>query len=273
MKFQSKSAIAYIMRNFWKLVYVVLPVAVLMAFFANPNREIEFLKSMLCGQLTTDNILLLFNNAYTVLRLGDFWWVNLIIFVLLAFTVAMLIVKISRHMRVGIMSALPFKWAFGLFPVTLLALFAYFCLSEIAMLLPVGIMYILRSTDNVIVMSVVSVSVAFAVRLLAVWIFMLLVLALPLKHSENYHFNVGLSYSARVMTKLPRQVWTITLVYAFGRFVVMLCGYFLRPYYLDIVLYALVYIFAVMFLPSFAYRVYHDVVGGERRDVSHTIFD
>lgn len=273
MRFQSKSALAYITRNFWRLVYVVLPVAVLMAFFANPTKEIEFLSKLISGQLTFDNVFLLFNSAFTVLRFGNMWWVDILVIVLLALTVAMLIVKINRHMRVGIMPALPFKRSFGLFPTTLLVLLGYFVLTEIAMLLSVGVMYILRATENVIVIAVVGFAIAVVIRLISAWIFMLLILALPLKYSENYHLNVGMAYSARVMTKLPRSVWTITLVYAFGRFVIMLCGYFLRPYYMDIVLYALVYVFAVLFLPVYAYKVYHDVVGGERRDISQTIFD
>lgn len=273
MKFQSRSAWAYIMRNFWKLVYVALPVAVLMAFFANPTREINFLYSLMSGQLNFDNIYASFNNAYTILRFEQNWWIDAITFVMLALTVAMLTVKISRHMRMGVMPSLPFKKSFGLFVPTFFALLCYFCISEIVMLLPVGVMYILRATDNVVAVAVVGASLAFVIRLLSVWVFTLLILALPLKYSENYHLNVGLSYSVRVMTKQPRSVWTITLVYALGRYLLMLCAYFARPYYLDIVMYAIVYLVAVLYLPTYAYKVYHDVVGGERRDISHTIFD
>lgn len=273
MKFQSKSAWAYIIRNFWKLVYVALPVAVLMAFFANPTREIDFLYKLICGQLNFDNVYVSFNNAYTILRFGQYWWTDAITFIVLALTVAMLAVKISRHMRVGVMPALPFKRALGLFVTIFLALLCYFCIGEIVMLLPVGIMYILRATDNVVAVAAVGVSIAFVIRLLSVWVFTLLILALPLKYSENYHLNVGLSYSVRVMTKQPRSVWTITLVYALGRYVLMLCAYFARPYYLDIVMYVIIYLVAVLYLPTYAYKVYHDVVGGERRDISQTIFD
>lgn len=273
MKVQSKSTYSYILRNFWQLVYVALPVAVLMAFFANPTREIEFLHALFVGELTLDNVFVLFNNAYTVLRFGKLWWTDVITFFVLVLTVCMLIVKISRHMRVGVMPALPFKWAFGLFLPVFLILLAYFCISEIAMLLSVGIMYVIRAVNNATAIASVGFAVAFVIRLIVVWLFMLLILALPLKHSENYSLNVGLSYSVRVMTKLPAQVLAATLTYCFGRYVVMLLGYFLRPYYLDVVLYALVYLFVILFLPVYAYRVYHDVVGGERRDVAEIIFD
>ena len=273
MRFQSKSTLSYIMRNFWKLVYVALPVSVLMAFFVNPTREIEFLHKMVTGQLTLDNVFVLFNNAYTVLRFGKMWWVDLIVFVLLALTVAMLIVKINRHMRIGVMPALPFKKTFRLFPVTLGALVCFFCLNEIAMLLSVGVMYILRASNNVIILSVVGVSIAIVVKLLMTWAFMLLILALPLKYSENYRINVGLSYSVRVMTKMPRTVWGVALICTFGQYVLMLCAYFARPYYLDIVLYFITYLFLILLAPAFAYKVYYDVVGGGRRDIYQTIFD
>lgn len=273
MKYQRKSASAYIIRNFWQLVYVALPVCILMAFFANPTKEIDFLHTLVDGRLTFDNLPVLFNGAYTVLRFGKFWWVNVITFVLLALTVAMLFVKIGRHMRVGVMPVLPFKKAFGLFPTTFLLLLAYFSVSEIAMLLSVGVTYILRAVNNVVAVSVVGVSVAFVVRLLTAWIFMLLILAVPLKHSENYHLNVGMSYSVRVMTKLSKQVLLIAAVYAVGRYVVMLCAYFLRPYYLDYVLYVLCFLFATLFLTAYSYKIFYDVVGGERRDLAQSIFD
>lgn len=273
MKYQSKSAYSYIMRNFGNLFYVALPVAVLMAFFANPTIEIDFLHKLLFGGVTMENVFPLFSGAYTVLRFRRFWWVNVIAFVLLAFTVAMLIVKISRHMRMGLMPALPFKRTFSLFPTVFLVMLCYFGISEILGLLPVGVTYVLRATNNAVLISVAGVCVDFVVRLLSVWVFMLLVLAFPLKYSENYHFNVGLSYSVRVMTKLPRPVWTITLVYVFGRYLVMLCAYFARAVYLDVLIYALCYLFAIVYLPAFAYKVYHDAVGGERRDLNRTVFD
>lgn len=273
MRYQSKSAIAYLGRNFGKLVYVALPIAVLMAFFANPSREAEFLYKLIKGQLTFDNVFVLFNDSFTVLRFGKFWWVELITVLLLAFTVSMLIVKISRHMRVGIMPALPFKNTLRLFPTTLLALVCLFCLEEITVLLSVGVMYILRGTENVTLVATFGVAIAFVTRMLCAWIFMLLILALPLRYSENYHFNIGLSHSVRVMSKLPKAVWTVTLVYAFGRYVVMLCGFLLKPYHIDVIVYALTYLFVVLFMPVFAYKIYYDFVGGERRDIYQIMFD
>lgn len=272
MRFQSKSALAYITRNFWKLVYVALPVSVLMAFFVNPTREIGFWRLMLTGQLDS-NVFLEFNSAMTVLRFGKYWWCAVIAFVLLAFTVSMLIVKINRHMHVGEMPSLPFKRAFGLFPITLFLTVCIFCVVEILMLLSVGVMYILRSTNNVWVISVTGVAINFVLQIVCSWLFMLLLIALPLKYSENYHLNIALSYSVRVMSKQNKFVWGLTLAYVLGRYLLMFVAYWLQPYHLDIVLYALAYLAATLILPTVAYRVYYDVVGGERRDIYQIMFE
>lgn len=273
MRYQSKSAIAYITRNFGKLFYVALPVSILAAFFANPRLEAEFMYRLFYGQLNFENVFALFTGAFTVLRFGKFWWANIISVLLFALTISLLVVKISRHMRVGVMPALPFKRALGLFPTALLALLCLFCIEEISILLSVGVMYILRGTDNVTLVASVGVSVSFVTRTLCAWIFTLLILALPLKYSENYRFNVGLSHSVRVMTKLPKQVLAITLTYALGRYVVLLCGFLLKPYHVDVLLYMLVNLFVILFLPAFAYKVYYEYVGGERRDVYKIMFD
>lgn len=273
MRFQSKSALAYIMRNFGKLVYVALPVAVLLAFFVNPAKETVFFHKLITGGLTEQNIYPEFSGAFTVLRFGKYWWAALIAFILLAFTLSMLVAKINRHMHVGEMPSLPFKRAFGIFPVTLLLTVCVFVVCEVLKLLSVGVMYILRSADNVLLLSVTGVAIDFVLRVVCAWLFMLLLLALPLKYSENYHINVALSYSVRVMSKQNKLVWGMTLAYALGRYLLMFVAYWLMPYHLDVLLYALAYLFGLLLLPAVAYRVYHDVVGGERRDIYKIMFD
>jgi len=255
------------------LVYVALPAAVLLAFFANPSREIEFFRMLFAGELNSENNVYLFTRAITVMRYGKYWWVAIIAFLFLVLTISMLIVKINRHMHVGEMSALPFKQTFRLFPFALTVFACFFGISEIAMLLSVGIMYILRSVGSALAVSLIGVGVSFVLRLLSAWIFMLLIIALPLKFSENYHLNVALSYSVRMMSKQGKLTWGLSCAYVFGRYAVMGLGYLLSPYKLDILLYALVYLFIIMLMPSLAYRLYHDVIGGERRDITQIIFD
>lgn len=277
MRFQSKSSTAYMFRNFGNLFYVALPVAVLMAFFANPRQEVDLWYQLFSGQFTSFDVMFpVFTRSLTVMRFIKHWWTGVVgvaILLLMALTISMLIVKINRHMHVGEMSALPFKRSFRLFPVTLLLIVCYFAVSEIVLLLSVGVMYILRGVENITVVAIVGLAINFVLKLLCAWIFMLLLLALPLKYSENYHLNIALSYSVRIMSKQNKAVWGATLVYAFGRYVAMGLAYLLLPYDLDVLLYAIIDLFLVMFLPCLAYRLYHDVVGGERRDIAQIMFD
>lgn len=274
MRFQSKSATSYMFRNFGKLFYVALPVAVLMAFFVNPSQEVNFISRLALGEFTSfDEMFGAFTRAMTVWRFGRFWWASLIALLLLALTESMLIVKINRHMHVGEMRALPFKKAFRLFPVTLLVVVCIFVVSEIIMLLSVGVTYLLRSVSNITAIAAIGAGLSFVLRVLCAWIFMLLLIGLPLKYSENYSLNIAFAYSVRVMTKQNKAVWGSTLIYALGRYVVQLCAYFASPYKLDVLIYAVVYLFVVLILPCLAYRLYHDAVGGERRDIYQIMFD
>ncbi len=273
MRFQSRSALAYMFRNFGRLVYVALPVAVLMAFFINPSGEAEFFRALANNELTDENLFFLFSRAVTVMRFGKFWWVVLLAFLLLCFTVSMLIVKINRHMHIGEMSAVPLRRSFAFMPAVMLTIVCIIAGYEITMLLSAGIVYVLKSVSNPVAVGAVGLSVNFILHFLIAWVFMLLVLALPIKYSEHYRLNVAFAHSVRVMSKQTKAVIISCVVYTLGRYAVAAAGYFLSPYHIDVVLYALVYLMLIMYLPCFAYKVYYDFVGGERRDIRRIMFD
>lgn len=276
MRFQSRSAFAYMFRNFWKLVYVALPVAVLMAFFVNPSNEADFARALANNELTMNRLFVDYARAVTVLRFFRYWWVALIVvlaFFVLCYTVSMLIVKINRHMHIGEMPVLPVKRAFSFMPVVMLTLACLVAGYEITMLLSAGIVYILKGLNNVIAVAVVGMSVNFVLHFLFAWVFMLLVLALPIKYSEHYHLNIAFAHSVRVMSKQTKFLLIGCFTYSLGRYAIMAAGYFLSPYHLDVVLYALTYLFVIIMLPCFAYKVYYDFVGGERRDIMQIMFE
>ena len=273
MRRNNKTSLAYMFRNFAKLFYVALPVAVLMAFFTNPNKEIAFYKTLFCGEFTSVSAMFgEFLRSFTVLRYGKYWWCALISLLVLALTISMLVVKISHHMHIGEMPALPFKKSFKLFPVTLLVIVCYFVIIEIIMLLSVGLMFIFRGINNIAAVATIGIAINVIMRVVCCWLFMLLVIALPLRYSENYHLNVAFAYSVRAMTKHNKAVWGSTLCYVLLRYVIMLVGYFLSPFNVDIVLYFVAFLFLIMFLPCLSYRLYYDVIGGERRDVSNVMY-
>ena len=259
-------------RNFWHLFLIALPVSVLCAFFLSPNSEISFVQSIIDGEVTGADLLSRYTSAVTVLRFGKFWWASALSFVLLAYTVSLLVAKIDRHMRVGEMSVLPLKPAFKLFPVTLFFTVCCVAAVEVLALLSVGVMMLLRFVQSVTVISAISLTVSVLVRFFATWLFMLLLLAFPLKYSDHYPLNVAFSYSARIMSKRKKITWGISLAFVFARMAVITLGSLLAPYHLDKVLYSIAYASAISYAPCLAYKLYYDDVGGERRDVREVIF-
>ena len=272
MRYQSKSSISYMFRNFWNLVYITLPVSVLMAFFYNPSSEITLFTRLVNNEIAMDEAIYMLGEGLTALRFGRFWWVVPIAIVVLAYAMSVMVVKIDRHMRVGQMPAFPLKRAFGIFPFMLLYIICSVAAMEIFMLIIVGIAYMLRFINNAT--AVVSVAFGLSVVVRVFWIYLLglLIISLPLKYSENYRFNVALSYSARTMTRKNSKLWGLALLVVVLRVAVMGIAYLLAPYKLDALIYAVGYTFGFTFAPCFAFKHYYDDVGGERRDVTQIMF-
>ena len=272
MRYQSKSSISYMFRNFWKLIYVTLPISVLMAFFYNPTKEIQLFSTLVKGEILLDNVTSLLVEYVTVLRFGSYWWVVLIAIVSLAYAMSVMVVKVDRHMRVGQMPAFPLKRAFGIFPFMLLYVCCWIAVTEIFMLIIVGIAYMLNFVGNATAIVSVALGLTFVVRVFLTYMFGLLIISFPLKYSENYRFNIALSYSARTMASKKLKLLGIAFAFVFARIAVMAIAYLLTPYKLDVLAYAVGFTFCFTFVPCFAFKHYYDDVGGERRDVSRIMF-
>ena len=271
MRFQSRSSFIYTFRNLRQLFFVTLPVSVLLAFFCNPRLETDLFVALVSGQIDADNFFFKFSSAFTVLRFGQYWWLTLLAIVVLAYTMSVMVVKIDRHMRIGEMPLLPLKRAFGVFPMMLLYIVGCIVVSEVFKLIVVGVVYMLRFVPSYEAI----VSIGFGLSLLTLafftYIFWLLIITFPLKYSENYRFNVAMSYSARVMVAKRNKGILFSIVYPLARYAVMAIAYFVRP--LDVAVYAIAIFFALTYIPCYAFKQFYDDVGGERRDVGQIIFD
>ena len=142
--------------------------------------------------------------------------------------------------------------------------------SEVFKLIIVGVVYMLQFIPSAEAIVGIGFGLTFVVRAFLTYIFGLLVITFPLKYSENYRFNVAMSYSARVMLAKRGKLIMLSLAYPVARYVVMALAYFARP--LDALVYAVAIFFGLTFIPCFAFKQYYDDVGGERRDVSQIIF-
>ena len=272
MRTQNKSTIAYMFRNFWKLVYVTLPVSVLIAFFLHPSHETALFAATVRGDITMDNYMIALSDAFTVLRWGRYWWVALCAVVLLSYAMCVMVVKLDRHMRMGKMPALPVRRAFGIFPQMLGYIAVWVCLSELYKLIIVGIAYMLKFIPSATAIVCITMALVLVARTFVAYLFGLLLLTFPLKYSENYRFNIAMAYSARTMSTKRLQLVGLSLAYTLGRVAVQALAYLLQPYRLYVVLYAVVLTLMLMFVPGFAFKKYYDDVGGERRDISELLF-
>ncbi|MGN1040530.1 MAG: hypothetical protein ACI4QL_03780, partial [Candidatus Fimimonas sp.] len=86
MKYQSKSATKYLLRNFWHLAPIGLLAAVLLGLFCNTNAEILLVKQLADGTITSENVLQKVLNAISVLRFGKYWWGFVLAMFVLALT-------------------------------------------------------------------------------------------------------------------------------------------------------------------------------------------
>ena len=269
MRYQSSSAIAYFFRNFWRYIYIVLPVAIYLALFANLGNESAFLQAWIKGDLTQEDYLSKMMHGMSLINQSTEWWHGIISYVLLAVAFSLLTVKISRHMRVGAFSVLPLKSATKVMPA-MLAFCACFAVAlQLLQFVAFGIMYAigkLLPMDAVIIVGLVLLWLAI---IAVVYIWMLMLLSFPLSYSESYPFNVALSYSVREMSKHQGVCIGHAVAYALVHALVVTLDYVLPV--TSTVIHALFYIFVIYYIPCLGFTIHHKTLGSERKDISRVL--
>ena len=273
MRTQNKSTISYMFRNFWRLFYVTLPVSVLIAFFCTPNKEVTLFCSLVTGEVTLEGYVNMLMDGLTLLRFGKYWWIAIIAIILLAYAMCLMVVKLDRHMRVGKMPALPLKRSFGIFPNMLLYIIGWLAVRELLMLIIVGISYMVGFIGNATAIVSIAFVLDLAAQVFVTYIFGALIMAFPLKYSENYRFNVAMAYSARTMSKKRKELVALAFSYPFARVAVMAIAYLLSDFSMGWLIYAVAITLCLMFVPVYAFKKFYDDVGGERRDLVQIMFD
>ena len=259
------------MRNFWRLAPWVVAVAILSAFFISDQPLITFVRNYATGEIGEGNFLQNLTAAVTVLRFDKYWWCVIITALLFAFAESVLIVKVSRHMRVGEMLPFPFKGAISVLPMALLFTLGVTVFYELLNMAVVGIAYLLNKV-SAIATAVVSAVLLFAIRVTTVYIAAALLLSFPIMFEENYRFTSALSYSVRLASDKRKFLLTVSFVFPMVQLaLIALCAWVnLRP--LTITLYAVFIFIFGLYAPCVAFKIYYDSVGGVRRDITHSIF-
>ena len=259
MRYQNSSAIAYFFRNIWHYIYIVLPVSIFMAIFANFSNETAFLHAWFDGQLNEANYIESVMHGMALVSQPNAWWYGVISYLLLAVAFSLLVVKVSRHMRVGGFSVYPLKPAFKVMPSMLVFCACFAVALQLLQFIVFGIMYAL---SKAFVMDVVLVVGAY--------LWMLMLLCFPLSYSESYPFNIALSYSIREMSKHQGLCILHAVSFSLVHILVVVLDYFLLPITSGIV-HALFYTFVIYYVPCLAFTIHHKTLGSERKDISRVL--
>ncbi len=266
------TAHAYIIRNFWKLVFVGLPVSVLLALFYGLRNEVNICKKYFAGQLQMENYMQEVMDAISITRFADTWWIVVILMVAFILTMSLYVAMISKHMKTGELPLFPIKQALGLSPTMAVYILCMAGLMEVLSLVTVGLSFVLQgNVTNVHVAFWFTYGLQFLFTLLCSYIFGLLLLAFPIKVTENYSFNIALSYSARTMSSHPKFMLCQSFVYPIGRVLVTALGVLL-PEPVAIVFMILFHLYYVLIIPAFSYTLYYRHIGGDRRDLTKHIY-
>lgn len=272
MRYQSKSTISYIMRNFWRLVPWTIAPAILAGYFMSDQPVMDFIRNYAAGKVNQQNVLQNLINAATVLRFGKFWWCALLTVLLLIFAESLLLVKISRHMRTGEMKRFPLKGTISVLPTALLYTLGVTVFLELLNLAVVGIAYLMHAAGLIATM-VVSAVLLFAVKVITVFVASALLLAFPIMFEENYRFTSALSYSVRLAFEKRGFIIAISFIYPLVQLALTALCAWANIRSLTVALYSLLYLFFSVYAPCVTFKIYYDSVGGERRDIVRVIFD
>lgn len=272
MRYQSKSAISYMFRNFWHLVPIALPFGILMGVFCNFIPESDFVYKLTLGNVTAENFMHEFTNSFTLIRYGANWFLPIVAVLLCAVTESVFVVKISRHMRIGELAPASIKRVCGLLPNMLLYVGVFFVGGELLNFLPAGIVRMIPMPPDGVVGAVIALAVEFAVHVLLSFVFFALICAFPQKYCDNYSFNTALSCSARYTCKDTKYIVWFTLMYPLGRLVVAVVTGLVGSIIVGIVLQTLFFTFLAVYAPCIAFVKYYGYIGRERRDVKQLMF-
>lgn len=271
MRYQRKSATAYIFRNFWQLAPFAVIAAVLLGFFCNTNAEVILIEGCISGTVTNENVLSSVLRSVSIMRFGTYWWGTLLALVAFAFAESLLTAKVYNHMRTGEMLTFPMRKTVGVAPTMFLFVFAMALINEIFKLIVCGIVALLRPV-GVTAIVVVALCLVFIIKTAMLSIIATLLYAFPIMFLENYKFNQALSYSVRIAGEQHRIIWLVSVGYPVVQVLITVACFFVKSQAFTIAMFSLFYLACILLVPCIAFTLYYDSVGGERHDVGKKIF-
>lgn len=271
MRYQRKSAIAYIFRNFWQLAPFAVVSAILLGHFCNTHAEMAFVLGALDGTVNSENVLTAVLNTVSIMRFGKDWWGLLLSLVVFALTESLLTEKVYNHMRTGEMQTFPLHRSFAVMPKMFLFVFVIAFFNEIVKLIVCGIVSMLGSL-GVTAVVVIALSLVFVVKMVMLAVIGTLLYAFPITFLENYKFNLALSYSVRLAGNSRAVIASVAVIYPLTQVALTVACYFINVPFVTTLLFTLFYLAAILLVPCTAFTLYYGNVGGDRKDIGQRIF-
>jgi hypothetical protein len=172
-------------------------------------------------------------------------------------------------MRVGGFSLFPLKSAMKVMPSMLLFCACFAVALQLLQFVTFGIVFALGQFLPMNVVIPIGLVGLFGDIILVVYFWMLMLLAFPLSYSENYPFNVALSYSIREMQKHRGVCIGHAVAYALVHALVVTLDWVLPV--ASVVIHALFYVFVIYYVPCLAFAIHHKTLGTERKDISRVL--
>ena len=265
---QSKSASAYLFRNFFHIVPFAVVPALLLAYCASNGIHYDvILDLVLTPNPSTTPVLDLASEV--VGAVGKCWWVLLLGVLSLLLTTSFLIGKVERHMRYGLLSnqrmvgrAIRFvprvATFFGL--ILLLGILLYAVI--------VGAIYYLAKVVMGVWFIVLIVALLLVFEVLIFTLVGFLQCVLPAIFSDDYSIASAISYSVRLIESKKRGVvFSFVSLSLITRLITIGAHFFPTEPWVRIAIFALFYLWWFAYYPCLCCKVYEDFEEGERRDL------
>lgn len=272
MRAQSKSVFAYVFRNFWQLALTVLPLAVLGGVFFNFNAAGNFVSQAFNGAINRENFFSGVAKTFIFVRFADRWYVNVFTAAALVLVNSLLIVKISRHMRVGEMPVFPVRAALKLAPAIFLYAVTFFVAVQLLELITLGIVAMLSFIDRISALVSTYMTLSLILELLLSYLFARLLCTFPLVYCDDYRYFRAMSFSLRLTEDCKVKALGYAFAYSMLKVAVTAVATIVSNPFVGYALYTVYYFVFLTFVPVWAFKMYYDATGSDRHDIGNKLF-
>ena len=265
----------YIFSNFLKLVLLAILPAVALGFTSVDHSNVTLFLRYLSNPnfVLRDYLYIEVLNYFSFFNFSERWWLFLIASALACVSLSFILANVQRHMRLGVDNfSGTYKFGIRLLPSCALFVVIAVLSHQIFTLIATGLAYLV---SFLVVDSVINLTITVVLQIVAklayVMLASLFLCTLPAIQCEGFRLNMAANYSIKIVSKYYYKVaFTLTYVYLFTTVV-----YYVLPIYLDglkEVISSLYFLMWIIYLPTYAERIYALFEDVERKDLKKNIW-